>query len=337
MRDLIKTILEHLSKDESVVLSIIIESMGSTPRKSGSVMAVFENGSGVGTIGGGALEYEAQKVSADMLSGADPAISQTIGYSLSSDETGDLCMICGGDVIVHYTKLSPTAETKELFRGCADHVIRGSDIWMAFDIADGKETVLSLHARGDAGNSVAHLLIKNEASDDHDLKRYIIPLSPQGRVIIFGGGHIGKALIPILTSVGFECLIYEDREEYADPERFSGASVILGDFKDLSKNINFVPSDYVVIVTRGHKNDYDVITQTLPLGLRYVGCIGSRRKMAIQRQKLQEECGFSDELVAKLVNPIGVDIGAETPEEIAISIAGELIMVRAGGKKGYKK
>ena len=157
-----------------------------------------------------------------------------------------------------------------------------------------------------------------------------IPIARAGLVYIFGGGHVSQALAPVLERVGFRTVIYDDRPEFADRTRFPGAErVLCGDFACLQEQVQISPDDYVVIMTRGHLADYEVLSRTLRSGARYLGCIGSRKKLALCRERLLA-AGFTAEEYARVHAPIGLAIGAETPEEIAVSVAAELIAVRSG-------
>ncbi|MDR3310945.1 MAG: XdhC family protein [Oscillospiraceae bacterium] len=329
MVKLLPRITAELRSGEPVVLSIVTESQGSTPRKPGSVMATFSDGSHFGTVGGGALEYEAQRVALSMVSRDDETAAQTLGYSLSTDETGDICMICGGDVMIHFRRFEPEEANVRAFGAILAAQDGETAVWFGLRTADGADSPPEPLTKAAPGDVTLRRIAYYSDAD----KLITIPLGGAGRVYIFGGGHIARELVPVLTRVGFACTVYEDRGEYAKPERFPEAEVVCADFKRASEHIKFAEDDYVVIVTRGHKNDFDVLRQALPSPAGYVGCIGSRRKIAIQKQRLEEDAGLAPEAVSRLVNPIGIDIGAETPEEIAVSIAAELICVRAGGAK----
>lgn len=151
-----------------------------------------------------------------------------------------------------------------------------------------------------------------------------------GRVYIFGGGHVSQALVPAIAAVGFRPVVYDDRPEFADPALFPQAEgTLCGSFEALSGQVKVTPDDYVVIMTRGHQADYEVLTQTLRSGAKYLGCIGSKKKLALCRDRLLA-AGFTAEEYARVHAPIGLAIGAETPEEIAVSVTAELIAVRAG-------
>ena len=146
---------------------------------------------------------------------------------------------------------------------------------------------------------------------------------------LFGGGHVAKALCEALSRVAFPVVVLEDRPEFLTPDRFPDAKDRrLVDFSDLS-GLTLSKEDLVVVMTRGHQSDFAVLRQVLPTPAGYVGCMGSRAKVAVTRQRLLD-AGISLARVDSLKSPIGLPIGAETPEEIAVSITAQLIAHRAG-------
>lgn len=151
------------------------------------------------------------------------------------------------------------------------------------------------------------------------------------RLVIVGGGHIARALCTIGALAGFSVTVIDDRPEYAYPERFPEADrVICGDFEETLKALESDSNTYFVMVTRGHKQDELSLRVVLGKPWAYAGMIGSKRRTGAVLQHLEEE-GFPRALLDRVNTPIGLDIGAETPEEIAVSIVAELIMVRRGG------
>lgn len=148
---------------------------------------------------------------------------------------------------------------------------------------------------------------------------------------IFGGGHVGLALEPVLRHIDFKTVVIDDREEYANKERFPESQVhVVPEFENCFKSLNMVDDAYIIIVTRGHRGDYTVLKQALKKKRDYLGMIGSRKKNAMLFAQLKAEEKFSQEEIDKVYAPIGEPIYAETPEEIAISIAAEIIRVRTG-------
>ena len=156
-----------------------------------------------------------------------------------------------------------------------------------------------------------------------------------GFVYIFGGGHIAQELVPLLTHLDFRCIVFDDREEFSRPALFPGAEkAILGDFENIGKSITFGERDYAVIVTRGHQWDLEAWAFALNSSAAYIGVIGSKTKHELVKTRLLERGFTQDSINAMRVHaPIGIDINSDTPAEIAVSIAGELILCRARRKR----
>jgi xanthine dehydrogenase accessory factor len=150
-------------------------------------------------------------------------------------------------------------------------------------------------------------------------------------LLIVGGGHIGLSLATIGEHVGFSVAVMDDRTMYANPERFPMADYVkAGDFPEMLADFPIGQNTYIVMVSRGHKQDETALRAVVNRGARYVGMIGSKRRVSTVLRHLAEE-DFAIEALEQVYTPIGFDIGAETPEEIAVSIMAELIMVRRGG------
>lgn len=156
-------------------------------------------------------------------------------------------------------------------------------------------------------------------------------LLPPGRVYIFGGGHVSQALVPALAAVEFRCVVLEEREEFCDPALFPEAEQVRRiDFARVLEEVPLTGEDYVVIMTRGHRDDLLIQSQVMRAPARYIGVIGSRQKTAAVTAALRE-MGFADGDFRRVHAPIGLPIRSETPAEIAVSIAAQLILERAGG------
>ncbi len=167
-------------------------------------------------------------------------------------------------------------------------------------------------------------------------KYYSEPLVRAGCVYIFGGGHVAQELVPVLAHVGFRCTVFDDRPEFANKTLFPLAErTIVGDYERIFDSLELRECDYVCVMTRGHQSDYVVQRQVLTKNACYVGVIGSRRKLETLTEKLMAD-GVTREQIDSCHSPIGLEIYAETPAEIAISVAGELIATRAL-REGRKK
>lgn len=159
----------------------------------------------------------------------------------------------------------------------------------------------------------------------------------ESNVYIFGAGHVSFDLAEVLYKIGFNCIVIDDREEFANKERFPNAGKIIAeDYENVFNKINITDKDYVIILTRGHAHDYTVEKNALKTNALYIGMIGSKNKIKTLHDRLKSEENYTDEMISRVHAPIGIAIGAESTEEIAISIAAELILVRAKAENRRK-
>lgn len=243
-----------LEAGERVAMVTVIQNEGSSPRKVGARMLVRANGSIVGTIGGGTVEFEVIKQALAVLKGEDPKVYQV-------HLTRELGMCCGGA--------------------------------MSF---------------------------------------FIEPLSQNPRLVLFGAGHVSHALAPIAEAAGFEVWVVDDRAEFANRERFPSAQLVLDDPLAALEELPPHAQSYYVIQTHLHRLDEELLRALVTKPHVYLGMIGSRAKIARFIERLRAR-GVAEEALARVTMPIGLDIGAMTPAEIAISIAAELVQVRRIGRR----
>lgn len=327
MREFFRTLAHALEDGQAAMLVSILASGGSTPRGAGAMMAVFADGAIAGTIGGGNVEFEAQKHSARLLARGE---NDRRDFRFVQGDAASLGMVCGGDVSVHFQYLPGGDETAiSVFRRLIRLSGENAGAWLVRRLEGDRVTeMLALSTQDAAAPEYKPLLQDQPVVTEKGW--FAVPVERPGRVYIFGGGHVSQQLVPVIARVGFRPVVYDDREEFAALSLFPGAeATFCGDFMKLAETVAITADDYVVIMTRGHQADYEVLTQVLRSGARYIGCIGSRRKLAICRDRLLAN-GFTAEEYSRVHAPIGLPIGAETPEEIAVSIAAELIAVRAG-------
>lgn len=160
------------------------------------------------------------------------------------------------------------------------------------------------------------------------LEVFIEPVIPQPRVVIFGAGHISKSLSKIASLAGFATIIVDDRESFANPERFPEAGEVhAGDYEEIFPKLEVNETSYLVIVTRGHRDDMRVLRWAAGTTARYIAMIGSRRKVIAVVRELEKE-GLEPQAFERIHAPMGLEIGAVTPEEIAVSVVAEMIAVR---------
>jgi len=329
MREFIRSVVHALEAQQSVELVTVLESHGSTPRGAGAMLAVFPDGRTTGTVGGGNVEYEATKFAGELLKKKENSLRN---FRFVQGDAASLGMVCGGDVILHFQYLSAEDEKLILIlRDLMEATGKNADTWLVRRLEDDRITAFGLADREGSrylALEVPAELLRNRAVFQDGW--FVFPAVTAGRLYIFGGGHVSQSLVPAVAAVGFRPVVYDDREAFADPGLFPEAeTAICGSFEEIGKYVTVTPDDYVVIMTRGHQADYEVLAQVLRSGAKYLGCIGSKRKLAICRDKLLE-AGFTEEEYARVHAPIGLSIGAETPAEIAVSITAELIAVRAG-------
>ncbi len=338
MKKLFETLRCSLSSGEDAVLVTIVASSGSAPRGAGARMLVTPRGRVYGTIGGGAVEYRSEQIAAEILR---TKRSRQEKYRLFKNDVADLGMVCGGTVDVYFRYIpAGDADTLSLIDNCGDIFASLEPSWFITELTEGG---LSVYGRqhGLLGDPVPPEVISALATRPCQCEAggkvyYCERLLQPGRVYVFGGGHVAQALAPALIAADFPCVVLDDRPDFLRPELFGGAETRRIDPEDISDVIrDFSENDYVCIMTRGHKDDMNIQRQVMRSPVRYIGVIGSAKKQRAVKEKILE-LGYAESEFEKVVSPIGLDIGAETPAEIAVSITAQLIMVRAGKGTGPK-
>jgi len=249
-------------------------------------------------------------------------------------ENSDTGMICGGAICLCYLHLD--VSQVPLFQSVADVLAyrRIGDFVIDFEpfvIQALEGDVAECHGGASrhtiAGRPELSLVEDTNAASEIP-PAHIETLCPEGLTYIFGCGHVGAATARVLTAAGFAVVACDDRPGTLTPDWVPGVyDRRLVDYKNLSKQCPIGPRDLVVVATAGHKSDIDVVIQAMRAKPAYLGCLGSRRKTAFVRARLEQE-GFTQDQIDELHLPIGVAIEAEDPEEIAISIAAEMIHLR---------
>ncbi len=334
MRNMFKLMSEKLSAGQDMVMVSVIAVSGSTPRGAGARMLVTEDGRLCGTIGGGAVEYRSEQIAAQVLK---EKRSGEHDFSLTRDDVQNLGMICGGAVNVFFRYIPANDEaTLKICRRAEELFALGRDLWLISDIGRGGELSLFTEQEGyfgieNAPEWLRSTLTRHPKRTQQDGKDfYVEQINSSGKVYVFGCGHVAQELVPVLSHVGFRCVALDDRPAFASRELFPTAEEVkLVDFEKLSDYVNITSEDYCCIMTRGHAFDTVVQAQVLRTPACYIGVIGSKAKIAGVSKKLKEDYGLTDKDLERITTPIGLAIKAETPAEIAISIAGQLIEFRA--------
>ena len=314
MKNLMEKLKEQVVMGNACYLVALIESEGSTPRSSGAFMLVNKNGFIAGTVGGGGMEYaavlEAQKKLVE---------GETKSFLKRYDLTTAAGMACGGYCSLQFCYLPAVQETDML----AEYILfrlKGKYPWW----------LLIPLGEGDIRVEEGLFIKKHKGFYEQDGKEYYAEqYNYDGRVFIFGAGHVARELVPLLSHLGFKCVVIDDREEFAKPEVFPTAhKVLLADYTKLNEVCKLNCMDYAVVMTRGHVHDANCERFLLTTPVPYIGVMGSKNKAKLARETLLSE-GYSEKQLARIKTPIGLDIGSETPAEIAVSIAAQLIEVRS--------
>ena len=239
---------------QKCALATIVQVNGSIPSYESAKLLVREDGSMIGTIGGGCVEAEVWTAARDVIDSEKP---RHLTFSLGEDAAYDNGLICGGQLNI-----------------------------------------------------------------------FVEPVVPQPRAFIFGGGHVSKGISKVANIAGFATIIVDDREAFANKERFPDAEETYADsYEDVFPKLTVTSTSYLIIVTRGHRDDMRVLRWAVTTPARYIAMIGSKRKTISVVHELEKE-GFAREMFERVFAPMGLEIGAETPEEIAISVVAEMIAVR---------
>ena len=313
---IIRTATAELAAGRPCALASLLATSGSMPRHEGARMLLLSDGTFVGTVGGGNIEFIAQGRERDLIDAARggrpaPASLEWMTHAKNA-------MACGGDALLAVRLLGE--KDVPVLTELAELASSGDTAWLEEDWSDPACPVACIRHDGRG----ADVPTWNE-----ETHRYLEPVGAEPVCHVFGGGHVGQALVPVLASVGFRVDVMDDRPGICDSALFPEAeSVTCGAFENLDELVHVTSRDYVVVLTHGHKGDAAVLERVLPHHPAYVGCIGSRKKAAYVRQAL-EDAGIPAELAASVHLPIGEDILAVTPAEIAVSIAAQLIRCRA--------
>jgi xanthine dehydrogenase accessory factor len=336
-----KEIFQHLSKvfekNEAAVLVTVTSSSGSTPRGEGAHMLVSKAGRLTGTIGGGAVEYHAEEIAKKALKKHSAHMEKFI---LAPNKNVDLGMICGGNVEVSFHYLSGEDPiNQQLCTEVNDHYAKNQQGWLVLEIEPDNTNHIGFYseATGLIGSVTSELPTVDFEAGTKIIKMnqhtyWIESLLQKGKVYVFGSGHVAQALVPVLTNLNFYCVVLDDRPEFLTKEHFPTADErIIVDLTNFEQQIQLTADDYGVIMTRSHRFDFEAARQLLQMPAYYLGLMGSKRKVANQISRLKEY-GYSDEEIKKIHMPIGLEINGETPAELAISVAGQLIMERAANR-----
>ncbi|MDR0310264.1 MAG: XdhC family protein [Acidobacteriota bacterium] len=364
-------IKQLLQDGETLAITTIVSTLGSTPREVGAKMVVTAAGEILGTIGGGCGEAEVRRRAVEAIRSRKP---EMVKVELLDDIESDSPAVCGGvlDAFIDPWNggnggsggsgdadiaLKLAIELEEISKTGNAAVLASVLSADGFDdIAPGDKCLVRNGevCRGNIRNQELQAAILKEAAvrqEREDCLRVALELSggrkaevffevmvAARRAVIVGAGHLAIPLVQFTKILGFHTTVLDDRVIYANRERFPNADEVLtGDMAETLGSLEITPQTYIVLITRGHQFDEPCLRAVIHSKAKYIGMIGSRRRVKACFIRFRDEEGISEELLNRVHAPIGLDIQAESPEEIALAIAAELVKVRRGGSAKSRK
>ena len=363
MEKFLEQLLRLLENGEKCALCSVIGRSGSVPAPANAKLLVKEDGTIVGTVGGGALEAEVKGEAQRAISAERPAV---INFDFRAQAFQDSLQICGGRISLFIEVIFPTEGEKEFFSKvlqeihCSHSVVLVTAVESSYRdkppaghrllfnergiLAGGltrpewnervRETVSGLLEQDDP----LYLELENRPEDCPELEGFLVEfIHPAPTLVVFGGGHIGRPLCQLGAMCGFRVVVVDDRAEFSDPERFPEAErTIHSDYTSVFDSLQVGTRHFLVSVTRCHATDRQVIEQAVRYRCAYIGMIGSRRKIKLVWEQLEKN-GVERALLERVHAPVGLGIRAETPGEIAVSIMAEIIKTRRKRKPEIRK
>ena len=333
-------------------MATVVRTRGSTPQKAGAKLLVRKDGSGVGTLGGGCVEGDIWFAAKEIMRfKGGPEFKD---YFLNEEIAARDGLVCGGSM---YFFLDPLWENTD-FLPFAKEALGAYDggpiVGIATVVRSPNADLLGARfmlredgsTQGSLGDPQVEELALNAIRQVSSLGKNDTVLTSDGTelfvegfttpptLVLMGGGHIGKSTSTLAATLGFRTYVVDDRPEFANPDRFpEAAGTIIAPYSEGLAQVPINANTYIVVATRGHRQDDYALEAAIGTPATYVGLLGSKRKTLLIYRDLLEK-GHSPEVLRSVRSPMGLDIGALTPEEIAVSIMSEIIMVRRGGHGG---
>ncbi len=347
MRYSFPKIVELLASGEGLVLATVVETEGSTPQVAGASAVFTAAGLAAGTVGGGVLEARTQAIAGIALRDGR---SRLLRFRLDADPADKEGAICGGRASVLVEPLAGGraevfGEISKALRAGASGVLASLVVRVEGDevdvrrewLPDGRIPHGSPLAAAGLAESTARGALAPGQPRVHRLEKgfvFLEPVRPLPRLVIAGAGHVGRALAHLARLLDFHVTVIDDRAEFANRDNVPDAdTLVVGDIASSVRAVPDSPDNYFVVVTRGHERDAETLRACLGRPAAYVGMIGSKSKVeTIRREFLEREWATEDEW-DRVHAPIGLEIGSKTVEEIAVSIAAQLVQVRSGRRK----
>ena len=343
------------------MLATVVRTKGSTPQKPGAKLLVRKDGSGIGTLGGGCVEGDIWFAAKEILRrNSGPEYRD---YLLNEDIAAKDGLVCGGTM---YFFLEPLGEP---LGQPADFLDYGQEMLQAYESGNPVAVAMVVKADGDRGIPGAKIMLREDGStfgtlgdpeldelalegarrvaelgtNEHMMTHFGAEIYVEGfttppTLVLVGGGHVAKATYNLAHMLGFRIYVVDDRPEFANAERFPDAeeTIVVPDYTKAMDQVPVNANTFIVIATRGHWFDDLALESAVRTPAQYVGLLGSRRKTILIYQRLIQ-LGISADRLKDVHAPIGLDIGALTPEELSVSVMSEIIMRRHRGSGGPMK
>ncbi len=355
MKNIYFRLLQKLREGTPLALATLIDSRGSIPQVPGASAIFSAEGLAAGTIGGGALEHEVEQRAKHAL---EKKLSFLFEFTLEEEVTSDEGALCGGKALLLID--GNPAENEKTFEKLCESLRKGkpgiltntivilnneeiyslSRTWVEEEeILKGRIEETLTNFKKELSTSLKEerpllRFVREKGREETRTLLFFEPLFPPAQLLIAGAGHIGRVVSHLGSLLNFEVTVIDDRSEFANRERIPDADqIIVDDIGNALRDFPITRNTYIVIVTRGHRHDGEALRSCINSQAAYIGMIGSKRKVSLMRKQFLEEGWATAEAFDRIHAPIGLPIKSETVEEIGVSIAAELVLVRQEEKK----
>lgn len=356
MKEVIEESIRLMQKGEPCVLATVVRTRGMTPQKAGAKQLIREDGSSVGTLGGGCMEGDIWFYAREML--RNKSAPELREYHLDADVAEKDGLVCGGTMDFFIEPFWQSATTLLFFEAIRQAYEGGAPLAVATVVksvgqgcAAGTKMLMCDDGRTEGslgppeldklvarvGKKLAPFGHNEMLQADDGTQVYVEGFTTPPTLIIMGGGHIGKSVYNLALMLGFRVIIVDDRPEFSNKERFPHAhQTVVADFPQALDHVPENYNSFILVATRGHRYDDDATHAALQTKARYIGLLGSRHKNVMIFRDLLES-GVPINKIKEIHAPVGLDIGAQTPEELAVSIMAEIVQCIRGGAGGSLK
>ena len=321
-RELLNAIETEWNAGNACMLATVLSRRGSAPRGAGTGMVVSVAGEQVGTVGGGSMEFRVKQDALALLATGASAVKE---YAIHADEKD---VYSGGVTVLFRAFADTTAEA--LIGQMRTALEQQAEAYLVCEIANGNPSESRVCSAVELQDTCGISCAPEQPMLTETEPQWLIePLREAPRVILFGGGHVAQCMARQLALLDYRIWVVEDREDFAHAALFPAAErVIHSGYDSAEALLRITKRDHGIVMSRGHETDYQILRWLLRSEADYIGCIGSRKKIALTKKRLFAD-GLSAEQIERLHAPIGLSIGAQTPAEIAVSVAAELIQYRS--------